>query len=248
MRNPRPVLIAAALLAALAQPAVALQIDNFEEGNFSLTDDVTPLTGIGPTLAEQSGLQWVNTWGGVRLVRALAASTGTATAAALLATTPIDDAAALSVVGVPDGGADFEFIYDGVANGEADGRFGALDLDLTPATGIDVSVTTVGTVVATIQLAMSSSSSTVFSSQVPLVNGLNSFLLSGFNILDLSDIQQVRLIITGIDVGEVVQMNYIMTVPDIVPEPGTGLLLSLGLVGFAIRRRPGAGLRSSISR
>jgi hypothetical protein len=237
MRNPNPVLIAAALLVALALPAAGLQIDNFEEGNFNLTDDVTPLTGIGPTLAEQSGLQWLNTWGGVRLVRAIAASTGTATAAAVLATTLLDDAAALSVVGVPDGGADYEFIYDGVANGEADGRFGALDLDLTPATGIDVSVTTVGTVAATIQLAMSSSTSTVFSSPVPLVNGLNSFLLSGFAVLDLTDIQQVRLLIGGIDVGEVVQMNYIMTVPDIVPEPGTGLLVAFGMLGLAMRRR-----------
>jgi len=237
MRNSKPVLIAAALVAMLAQPAASLVIDNFEEGNFNVTDDVTPLTGIGPTFGENSGLQWVNTWGGVRLVRVIAASTGAATGAAVLATTPLDDAAALSVVGVPDGGADFEFIYDGVANGTPDGRFGALDLDLTPATGIDVSVTTVGTVTATIQLALSSSIATQFSAQVPLVNGLNSFLLSGFNILDLSDIQQVRLLIAGIDLGEIVQMNYIATVPDIVPEPGTGLLVAIGLVGVAIRRR-----------
>ena len=116
--------------------------------NFTFSDDVTRLTGLGPTFGENSGLQFANVWGGVRLVRIIAGSSGTLTGlavgAAALVTTPLDDGAALSVVGVPEGQADYEFIYDGIPNGEADGRFGNLDLDLTPATGIDISVTTVG--------------------------------------------------------------------------------------------------------
>src|SRR5687767_3519029 len=134
MRNSKPVLIAAALVAALAQPAAALQIDNFEEMNFTFTDDVTGLTGLGPTFGENNGLAPQNVWGGVRLVRIIAASDGTLTGAAVataaLVTTPLDDGAALSVVGVPEAHANYEFIYDGVPNGEADGRFGTLGLDL----------------------------------------------------------------------------------------------------------------------
>jgi hypothetical protein len=236
MRNSKPVLIAAALVAMLAQPAASLVIDNFEEGNFNVTDDVTPLTGIGPTFGENSGLSTANVVGGVRLVRIIAASTGAATGAAVLATTPVDDAAALTVVGVPDGGADYEFIYDGVANGAADGRFGTLNIDLTPFTSLDVSVTHLG-LTATIQLALSSNSSTVFSSAVPLANGVNAFLLSAFNVLDLSHINQVRVLIGGIDVGEAPLLNYIQTTPLAVPEPATAALVALGIVGIAMRRR-----------
>jgi hypothetical protein len=236
MRNFKPVLLASALIAALAQPAASLVIDNFEEANFTFSDNVTPITGIGPTFGENSGLSPANVVGGVRLVRIIVASTGTATAAAALVTTPADDAAALTVAGAPDGTGDYEFIYDGVANGAADGRFGALNLDLTPYTSIDVSVTQVA-VTATLQLALSSSSSTQFSSVIPMANGINSFLLSGFNILNLADIQQVRLLIAGVDIGEAPLVNYIQTLPLAVPEPASGALVALGLLGLALRRR-----------
>ncbi|TMA36268.1 MAG: hypothetical protein E6J79_13575 [Deltaproteobacteria bacterium] len=50
-------------LAALAVPAAALTIDNFESGNFNITDDSTTAT---PTLGEQSGLLSTDVVGGVR--------------------------------------------------------------------------------------------------------------------------------------------------------------------------------------
>jgi hypothetical protein len=241
MRTLAPISVAVVLAAALAQPAASFQFDNFEEGNFNCVDNVTPLTGIGPTLCENSALTASNVWGGVRLVRVIAGSSGTLTGLAVgtaaLATTPLDDGAALTVAGVPEGQADYEFVYDGVPNGVADGRFGTLNLDLTPATSIDVSFTTLAAITATVQVSLSSSTSTQFSAQVPLVNGINSFLLSGFNILDLSDIQQVRVLVAGIDNGEAAVINYIATSPDIVPEPGTGFLVAFGLVGIAVRRR-----------
>ena len=240
MRNPAPIAVAFVLAAALAQPAASVQIDNFEEMNFTFTDDINGLTGAGPTFGENSGLAAQNVWGGVRLVRISASSdgtlTGSAVATAALVTTLLDDGAALSVVGVPEGHANYEFIYDGIPNGENDARFGALDLDLSPATSIDVSVTHLN-VVATVQLVMSTSATTQFSPIVPLANGINSFLLSGFNILNLTDIQTIRVLISGIDLGEAVVLNYIATTPDIVPEPGTGFLFGLGLVGLAMRRR-----------
>jgi hypothetical protein len=241
MRNLAPLVAAVILAAALAQPAASLQIDNFEEMNFTFSDNVTPLTGQGPTFGENSGLSPANVWGGVRLVRIIAGSSGTLTGLAVgtaaLVTTPLDDGVALTVAGVPEGQADYEFIYDGVANGQSDGRFGTLNLDLTPATSIDVSATLAAPITATLQLALSSSTSTQFSPQVPLVNGVNAFLLSGFNILDLTDIQQIRLLVAGIDLGEAAVLNYIATTPNIVPEPGTGFLFGLGLVGLAMRRR-----------
>ena len=240
MRFPVQIAVALALAAALAQPAAAIQIDNFEEMNFTFTDDVTGLTGLGPTFGENSGLQFANVWGGVRLVRIIAASDGTLTGAAVataaLVTTPLDDGAALSVVGVPEAHANYEFIYDGVPNGEADGRFGTLGLDLTPATSIDISATHVGAV-ATAQISLSSSVSTQSSAVVPLANGITSFALTAFNILDLTDINQIRVFISEIDLGEAVVLNYIATAPDIVPEPGTGFLFAVGLVGIALRRR-----------
>ena len=113
-----------------------------------------------------------NVVGGVRLVRIIVGSTGAGTAGCRARHDPVDDAAALTVVGVPDGTADCEFIYDGVANGSADGRFGTLNLDLTPFTSIDVSVTHLG-LTATMQLALSSSTSTQFSSVIPIANGIN---------------------------------------------------------------------------
>jgi hypothetical protein len=236
MRIPAPVALAVALAAALAQPAASLQIDNFEEGTINCVDPISGVTGTGATLCENAGLSTANVVGGVRLVSVTAASdgtlTGVATATAALVPTPVDDGVALTVVGVPEGHATYEFIYDGIANGTADGRFGSLNLDLTPYSDIEISMTAVN-VTATLQLAMSSSTFTQFSSVIPLANGSNIFALSGFNLLNLSDIQQVRLFIQGIDVGEAPIMNYIQTVP----EPATGVLAAFGLVGLAIRRR-----------
>ena len=236
MRISVPVSVAVLAAAALAQPAASLQIDNFEEGNINCIDTITGLTGQAATLCENSGLSPANVVGGVRLVSVTASSDGTlagsATATAALVTSPIDDGVALTAVGVPEGHANYEFIYDGVANGAADGRFGTLNLDLSTLTDIEISMTAVN-VTGTLQLALSSSSGTQFSSVVPLANGLNTFALSGFNTLNLANIEQIRLLIQGIDVGEAPIMNYIQTVP----EPATGVLAALGLVALAIRGR-----------
>ena len=231
MRNPIPVLLGLTL-AALAVPAAALTIDNFESGNFNITDDSTTAT---PTLGEQSGLLSTDVVGGVRLVSTLgsAGGIGVATAAAALATLPVvDDGAALSVVVAPPGAGtgQFQFIYDGSANSVNNGTGGSLNLNLSGLTSFDIT-STLSNVTANAQVTLYSST-TSRDGNVALVNGTASIPMSTFT-LNLADNPAIRVWITGLDVGEAPIITNIAATP----EPTTGLLLAMGLVGLGMRRR-----------
>lgn len=217
---------------ALAQAAPALTIDNFEAGLFTVTDD--PLAPAG-TSAEQSGLPTGDVIGGVRFVTAQTAGAGAVTANATLATTPADDAAELTAVAT----GNFTFYYDGIADGVENGTGGALNLDLSGLATLDValSVPSPGPV---LRITLWDSDSAHLSSLVPAVDGINSFLLSTFTGVDLSDIQSLRLSVNG--VAAAISVSDISANP--VPEPGAGLLLGLGLGALGLRGR-GRGARAA---
>jgi hypothetical protein len=225
-----------ALASMLAVPAGSLTIDNFEEGPFTLVDTSAPGSAIG----EQSGLLGTNVVGGVRLVELLAVDPdypvvlGT-TATASLATTGADDGAAISFVeALPLNGTSlYIFQYDGIADGLPNGSGGALSLDLSSFDVIEVTSSFAGVVTASLDVALWTSTASQFSASVPIVNGVNTFALSSFDTLDLTDVQEIRVDLYGIEESEAPTLTHIEAV---VPEPGMGSLVVIGLAGLAFRR------------
>jgi PEP-CTERM motif-containing protein len=232
MRNLTRVLLTLTFAVAAVQPAASLTIDSFEVGNINVVDDSTT---VGTTSGEQSGLATTDVAGGVRLVRVggSPAGTGAATATALLTTVPVvDDGVALALVAVPDGTGTFEFIYDGIANGVPDLFLGNLNANLVGSPTLDIAITT-ASVTANVTVSLYSASAGG-QQTLALVNGVLSFPMNGFGAVDLSDVNAISVLIGGINNGEAPIITNISTV---VPEPATGLLISLGLVGLAIYRR-----------
>ena len=222
--------LASLLSLGLATPAFALTIDNFEAGNFTVVD-VAP----GPTFGQQSGLA-PDVLGGVRLVRSSATTGGTTTAS--LTTTAGDDAATHSFAdaAAPFGQGDVAYIYDGIADGGANGTGGLLNLDMSGFTTLDVLANaTPG--IAGLQVTLWDATTFQSSPFTPIANGNNAFLLSSFGLVDLTSIKTIRVAVFGLDNGESLSISDISTDAVPIPEPGTAALIALGLAGFALCRR-----------
>jgi len=212
---------------SLATPALSLTIDNFEAGPFSVTD-VAP----GPTFGQQAGLAASDVIGGVRLVRSNATNGGTTTNA--LVTTGSPDSAVFGFTdgAAPLGSGDVAYIYDGVADSSSNGIGGTLNVDLSSFLSIDIeSYGTPG--IASIQLTLWDGFGSQSSALTPTVNGINSFLLSSFGLVNLTDINSIRVAVFELDPGDSLEIAHISAE---VPEPTTGLLFALGLLGLGFRR------------
>jgi PEP-CTERM motif len=219
--------LALSMSLCLATPALSLTIDSFETGDFSVTD-VAP----GPSFGQNAAQPTTDVIGAVRLVRSNATNGGTTTNALTTTGGPDSAVAGFSDAVPPIGQGDIAYIYDGIADSSANGQGGVLNVDLSAFLMIDVeSYGTPSTV--SIQLTLWDAVGSQSSALTPNVNGITSFLLSSFGLVDLTDINTIRVAVLDLDPGESIEIAHISAE---VPEPTTGLLFAIGLLGLGLRK------------
>lgn len=219
-----------------ATGASALTIDDFEEGDFALSDT----NAAGVQTSEQTGLTTTSVVGGTRHVRLETVDgTGLQTATATLVTSVALDAVAISApfsnttVTPPQPGSQtvVTFIYDAIPNLTNDQSAGALGLDLSPF-GILSFATTFGTPTPTgfIELTLWDADSSQITNGT-LANGTSSILLDQSGNADLTDIRTLRVRIVSL------RRDLSIGMISAIPEPGTGILVLAGIAALAAGRR-----------
>ena len=227
--------VSTALTFGLVGGASALIIDDFEEGDFLISDT----NAAGAVTAEQTGLTTGSVVGGTRQVRLeTVGGAGVQNASATLVTSLALDSVVISaptaptVVNPPTPGSQtvVSFIYDAIPNLTNDQSAGALGLDLSSFGAIFVE-TAFGTPTPTgfLELTLWDSDSSQVQNAT-LLNGNSPILLNGSNV-DLTDIRALRVRVTSL--RGALRVGLISTVP----EPGTGMLLLAGVAALALRRR-----------
>jgi hypothetical protein len=238
-------LLVAFVAIALALPASAIVIDDFESGDFLLNDDGT---SPAPTFAEQAA----GVVGGVRLVSASADGGPADVATASLTTSGGPDSLLLSYGSFTQ--AAFTLTYDGIPGGTPNltpPPPGTINPALAAAGGIlfEVGATTAG---ATVNAYLYSTflfdgvnQTTAFlhihqTGPVAISAGYNSIYFDYSSFLGLlgpinpADIHAIRFQIQNVAPGNTLAIQNISSV---IPEPGTAALLAMGLVGMAARRK-----------
>jgi hypothetical protein len=225
----RKLAVGIALFASLtATRSHALLIDDFGDGDFSITDTTDNVSAV---LGSQGSLSGV--LGGAR-DSAINLQAGTSANLAVAGGSATVSAALLSVAWA-------NLNYDGLA-----GAGGSLGVDLT-ADGADRFVVEVSALSAvgagpgfSVRVTDSDSASVVELGSVSST-GSYEFLFSAFSGIDFTDVRVIGLHSLGgvapAD-GESISFGSFATVP----EPSTGILVGVGLLALAAtRRRPAGG-------
>jgi hypothetical protein len=218
-----------ALLAPL--PAAALTIDDFEDGDFAITDT----TPAGPPATDSqgslAGVLGGSREGSVNLASGVSASLSVSGGAL---TASADNPAVIF----------FQVRYDGIANGVVDAT-GAFTVDLTEG-GINDRfilevISLIGATDVTIALSEPGTSVVTVETFPVTAIGTVEILFADFpSMADFTNVDSVLLQAGGgggtFANGERISFGSF----EAVPEPGSVLLLAAGLAGLAARHRIGA--------
>jgi len=222
-------LLAVLFALALADASSALTIDNFDEGVIAVVDDSTT---PGATFGVNTGLDPSNTVGGNRLVSVVASEIplvgvpGTATATSVPG--PAGFGSFTSTVQ-----GQFSIFYDGNGDLTPDTNGGQLFLDLTNQDAFSVDLLNVNATDAEFRVTLWDGDSLSNSLFQPATTGVHIIPFSSFSGIDFDDIRAIRLNIAEVLTLASVSVNDFSAIP----EPGTALLLGLGLAGLAARAR-----------
>ncbi len=204
---------------SLPHSARALVIDDFEEGPFTVVEETA--TSSGGTRVEQSGLGTSHVVGGVRLVYARVTGLPEGVAGAVLSPSgSLDDGAVLTAAP----GCSVTFQYDAKPSEPPSAAFtaGALGLDLTGYSGIEITASEASTGAATARIWLWSSNGAA-STPVPIVEGVNVLPLAEFSAARLADVRQLDIQIEGISPVDSLRILHIAAVSGAQPPPGSGL-------------------------
>lgn len=228
--------LAACLALGIVPAAQALVIDNFEEGDFSLSANLA----VDPS-ATLGGLSTTNVIGGERRVEAVQ-NGGNGTVDASLATSAGDDT--------------MDLLFDAQAGGSVSGfvrlTYGqstALNADLT-ADGadrfeIDVVDANLSTTpnFANLSVFLLSGTGNAFVQQTFTGLGVYEFSFASFTTVDFSDVDRIEVTFgnIGVDGPNSVSLSVTSITTNgasaNMPEPATAALLAIGFIAAARRRR-----------